>query len=190
MALVGINRVRIKPSSHEHFFGLFWPFFRPQVSVAKGADSNLFLATRSVGFLGPESGPSSATRSFSSRQNKPFRNMSADFLWSRNAIIALCEMAQSHKCLWDPQDGNYMKHKLRRQCFSDMAEELRRKFPDLANLTRGKRIILLEGHSERRAQISAKQDAFGFGFGSESVPKSNQYFFLTFSTFSENFIRI
>ena len=53
MALVGINRVRIKPSSHEHFFGLFWPFFFGlKFRSQKGPIPTSSLRPGVLGFLG------------------------------------------------------------------------------------------------------------------------------------------
>ena len=58
--------------------------------------------------------------------------MSSDILWPRDAIISLCEMAQTLTILWDPRDATYVRHKLRQKCFTD-----------LTNLTGGNLIIMI-----------------------------------------------
>ncbi|MPC82916.1 hypothetical protein E2C01_077605 [Portunus trituberculatus] len=50
--------------------------------------------------------------------------MSCDLMWSRPAIVLLCEMVESHRCLWDPKNADYPKHKLRLKLFADITQDI------------------------------------------------------------------
>ncbi|MPC96050.1 hypothetical protein E2C01_091286 [Portunus trituberculatus] len=61
--------------------------------------------------------------------------MNADnFIWSREAEVALLEQVREVKHLWDPQDKLYKKHSLRKYAFQRVADSLKEMFPSLQGI--------------------------------------------------------
>ena len=93
--------------------------------------------------------------------------MSSGMLWPRDAIISLCEMAQTLTILWDPRDATYVRHKLRQKCFTD-----------LTNLTGGNLIIMIfdslsllnnDDHGHKNSKSKSIQDQEGTNIGLSRV---------------------
>ena len=65
--------------------------------------------------------------------------MENDLLWPiRSVIRYLCELVEGHRFLWDPQNVDYPKHKLRLKVFGEIAQEIKAQYPAMTTLTAGK----------------------------------------------------
>ncbi|XP_045132604.1 uncharacterized protein LOC123516907 [Portunus trituberculatus] len=61
--------------------------------------------------------------------------MKNELLWPRSVIRYLCELIEGHRFLWDPQNVDYPKHKLRLKVFGEIAQEIKAQYPAMTTLT-------------------------------------------------------
>ncbi|XP_045103076.1 uncharacterized protein LOC123499319 isoform X2 [Portunus trituberculatus] len=61
--------------------------------------------------------------------------MENELLWPRSVIRYLCELVEGHRFLWDPQNVDYPKHKLRLKVFGEIAQEIKAQYPAMTTLT-------------------------------------------------------
>ena len=66
-----------------------------------------------------------------------------NFIWSREAEVALLELVRDYRHLWDPQQQLYKKQSLRKHSFQKVAEALREMFPNLLEGINGGKELLL-----------------------------------------------